>query len=549
MDHSPLSHCYQFNVDALNSADRAEQIRRLLRHQFEHINGSQTVDANPERRTLCILSSEPLDCTTIKTTLAAEGFHLRDQAASPDSASSANAPSSVMNVHIDGMTCHSCELIVERCWKKLDGIDSVDVHASNGTAKITARGTVPTIAQLQTALGEGKYIVSARGTGQKTTRPSIAQLIGLFALVLILGKILTSLGLFKTSIAIGSTVSLGAIFVIGLVAASSSCIAVSGGLLLSTAARFNERYGSSGPMGRMRPVALFIIGRIAGYALLGGLLGLIGKALTPSPLVTAGIAILAAIYMIIMGLEMLQIAPAWLKALIPSMPKAISHRVMDAEGKEHPLMPLILGSATFFLPCGFTQALQLYALTTGSFITGALSLGVFALGTAPALTALGWASSSLKGKAGRFFFKFSGALVIVLGLWNIQNGLAIAGYPISLPTFNANAATTITATANNGSDTAPTNGEPQVVKMTVTASGYHPNHFTIKAGTPVRWEIDATNGGGCASVLVSRQLGIQKLLATDASNVIEFTPKTAGEIPFSCSMGMYRGSFTVEPAT
>jgi sulfite exporter TauE/SafE/copper chaperone CopZ len=448
------------------------------------------------------------------------------------------------------MTCHSCELIVERKWKQLDGLRSVDVQASTGKATVTSTGTPPTIAQLQEALGEGKYIVSVNGTGHKSTRPSFFQLVGLFALVLILGKILTSFGLFKTSIAVGTTMSLGAIFVIGLVAASSSCIAISGGLLLSTAAKFNERYGSASPIGRMRPVFLFIAGRVAGYAVLGGLLGTIGKALSPSPTVTAFIAILAAVYMLVMGLDMLQIAPAWLKRLIPKMPKSLSHRVMDAEGKEHPLMPLGLGAATFFLPCGFTQALQLYALTTGSFVTGALSLGIFALGTAPALTALGWASSSLKGKAGRFFFKFSGALVIVLGLWNIQNGLAIAGHPLSFPKFEATSPTataSATAAAADVPGLVPVENGEQIVRMKVTSS-YEPNHFTIRAGTPVRWEIDATNGGGCASVLISRQLGIQKLLATDASNVIEFTPTVTGEVPFNCSMGMYRGSFTVVPA-
>ena len=100
----------------------------------------------------------------------------------------------------------------------------------------------------------------------------------------------------------------------------------------------------------------------------------------------------------------------------------------------------MFGGATFFFPCGFTQALQVYALTTGSFFGSAAILAGFAIGTAPALLALGWASSSLKGKFGKLFFQFSGALVIVLGLWNMQNGLTLAGYPISLPQFKLESA-------------------------------------------------------------------------------------------------------------
>ncbi len=370
-------------------------------------------------------------------------------------------------------------------------------------------------------------------------RPSFIKLIGLFALIFILGKLLSSLGLFHTSFTFGKNMSVWAIFVIGLVAASSSCIAITGGLLLSSAAKFNERFKSEGKLGRLRPVLLFIFGRVAGYAVLGGLLGMLGGVLTLSPTVTGLITLVAALYMFIMGLEMLGYAPNWLKARLVHWPKAFGQRVFKLENKEHALAPLLLGAGTFFLPCGFTQALQLYTLTTGNFWTGALSLGAFALGTAPALFMLGWASSSLKGKAGKFFFQFSGALVVVLGLWNVQNGLTILGVPLNFGGSGVQAATT--------DSNVTIEGNTQIVKMKVdtAAGGYVPNHFTLKAGMPVRWEVDASEAAGCASVLTSRQLRLQKFL-TPGMNVVEFTPTTPGEIAFNCSMGMYRGSFTIQ---
>lgn len=549
MDQSSLSHQYTFGIDALNSKSRADQIKDLLKKCLENADGGQKVETDTKNRVLNILSSEPLDVAPIKIALQTYGFHLHErkenQISSAHTADSASG-SGIANVCIDGMTCHSCEVIVERKWKKLSGVSNVEVHAASGKAKITHTGSAPSIAQLQDALGEGKYIVSLHGTGQKT-KPSFLQLIGLFSLVLLIGNLLSRFGLLTTNFSVGSGMNFGAIFIIGLVAASSSCIAITGGLLLSAAAKFNERYGSTGPMARMRPVFLFVAGRIVGYTVLGGLLGLVGKALSPSPFATAMITILAALYMLVMGLDMLQIAPMWLKRLTPKMPKALSHRVMDAGGKEHPLAPLGLGAATFFLPCGFTQALQLYALTTGNFGAGALALLAFALGTAPALLALGWASSSLKGKAGRFFFKFSGALVVVLGFWNIQNGLAIAGYPISLPKFTPPSVSLAANTGADVADIAPIQDGKQILKMKVGYSGYEPNQFTIRAGTPVRWEIDASEAGGCLGVLVSRKLGIQKLLDQNAPNVIEFTPTVTGEVAFSCSMGMFRGNLTILP--
>jgi sulfite exporter TauE/SafE len=445
------------------------------------------------------------------------------------------------------MTCRSCELLIERKWKKLEGVDHVNVNASTGKAQLTITGNAPTIAQLQSALGEEQYRVFSGSTETasfSTKRPSFWQLVGLFALVLLLGSVLSKVGLFKANMAFGGDTSFWTVFVIGLVAASSSCIAISGGLLLSSAARFNERYASASSSARMRPVALFIGGRMISYTIFGGLIGLIGKALSPSPFVTGTIAIIAAFYMFVMGLEMLHLAPEWLKRLMPSMPKSFSHRVLDAERKEHWVTPLLLGGATFFLPCGFTQALQLYALTTGSFWTSAMLMFAFALGTAPVLCALGWASSSLKGKKGKFFFQFSGALVIVLGLWNIQNGFAIMGYPLSWPTLggsqDASAGTMSTASGVSF------DGQAQTVNMTVGYGGYAPNRFTIRAGVPTHWKIDGTNAAGCATVIQSPALGISQKLLSAGINTIDFTaPTQPGVYPFSCSMGMYRGQMVV----
>lgn len=449
----------------------------------------------------------------------------------------------IMKLSVAGMTCHSCELTIERAWRKIDGVLKVDVNAAKGVARVVCAEKTPSIETLQSAIADHGYTVKGV-VDPKNQQSEISnlklkwwQLAGLFALVMALGALFSKLGLVAPSVELGATTSFGAVFLLGLVAASSSCIAVSGGLLLSSAAKFNERYTSGTPFARMRPVFLFVGGRLLSYALLGGVIGTVGKALSPSPVATGAIMIVAALYMLVMGLDMLHLTPQWLKKITPRLPKSLGHRLLAVEEKEHALTPSLLGAATFFLPCGFTQALQLYALTTGSFTTGALILFAFALGTAPALLALGWVSGSLKGKTGRFFFQFAGALVVMLGLWNLQNGFAVAGYPISfaLPQATSTSASNVTF-----------DGREQVMTMALGYSGYTPNQFTIRQGVPTRWVIDGTNGGGCLSVLTVPSLGITKLLER-GTNTIAFTPTVAGRIPFSCSMGMYRGEITVIP--
>ncbi|MEK7067923.1 MAG: sulfite exporter TauE/SafE family protein, partial [Patescibacteria group bacterium] len=358
--------------------------------------------------------------------------------------------------------------------------------------------------------------------------------------VLIIGKLLSRLGLLSPNVGLFNSSSLGAVFVLGLVVASSSCLAVAGGLLLSSVKTFRERYQSVTVLGRLAPVLLFVGGRVVGYGLLGGIIGWLGKSLTPSPVVTGVITMAAAVYMLVMGLDMLNLAPQWLKRLKPRMPKRLGHAIMNAEGHQHILMPAVLGAGTFFLPCGFTQALQLYALTTGSFWTSAVLLAVFALGTAPALIGLGWASSSFSGKLGQMFFRLAGATVIVLGIWNLQNGLTVAGYPLRWPSWTSSS---IVSTEGVTYD-----GRTQVMKMSADVAGYSPNSFTLRQGVPTRWEIDASSTAGCIRVLQAPRLGIRnQLLKDNQTNIIEFTPQTVGTFAFSCSMGMYRGQIVVVP--
>lgn len=523
----------KFSVQGLKP-EREQQFKAIL----SQVPGVERVDVNTTKQVFRIIGSRMFTRQEVGNVLSPHGFHTADLPADPQT-QSADKQLKTLTVSITGMTCRSCEITVERKWKKLPGVIEVSADAAKRTARLTVNENSPNIEALQRAIGTEKYTVHLGAP--KHPRPSFIRILGLFALVFVVGSIFSRLGLLKTSFNFGSGMNFGAIFIVGLIAASSSCVAIVGGLLLSAAAKFNETYAPSGRIGGMRPVALFVLGRIVGYTVLGGFLGVVGAALSPSTTTTAIIAILAAFYMLVVGLDMLGLAPSWLKGLLPRLPKRLSHKIMDAGGREHPFTPFLLGVGTFFLPCGFTQALQLYALTTGSFTAGASALLAFALGTAPALLALGWASSSLKGKAGKFFFQFSGALVVVLGFWNIQNGLAIAGYPISLPSWSS-----VVQANSDAENIAPLVDGVQVIKMSVDYGGYEPNHFTLRAGIPVRWEVDATNAGGCLGVLVSRGLGVQQVL-NQGMNTIAFTPQTPGEVGFSCSMGMYRGSFTVVP--
>ncbi len=529
----------------VNGLDRGNAAR--FEETAAQVGGVRRTDTWPGRAEIEI--SDPGVKPHLMAALKSAGFDVGETMA-PAPGSSPQ----MLKVCVDGMTCRSCEITVERRFRKVAGVRKADVNAATGVARVVCEdGCRVGIDQLREALaGEEKYAVSPfaekRGAPRPeeacADRPSVLRILGLFALAFLLWSLFNKLG-FGAQASVAGTVTVTAALVLGLVAGSSSCLAVSGGLLLSSAGKFNERYKAATTGERMRPVFLFVTGRVLSYGLFGGLIGLVGKTFAFSPLVTGAITILAAVYMLTMGLDMLKISPRWLKSCMPRMPKALSHRIVDAEGKEHWSAPFLLGAGTFFLPCGFTQSLQVFALTTGGFFASAGILAAFAVGTAPALIALGWATGSLKGKAGKFFFQFSGALVVVLGLWNVQNGLTLAGYPLDFGAPSDPVVSAATAVAGADPNVA-VEGDTQVIRMRLNDStpSYLPsNSYTIRAGVPTRMEVEGP-GRGCRSVLQIPKLGVSAYLDQPLTT-IEFTAATPGSYTFSCGMGMYRGTLNV----
>lgn len=533
------SFIYKFHISPAWSHDATPRIQRAL----ESLDQVIRADINRKKSIGRIITKRAYSLDEIREVLLSLGFHIVPFGEKNEMQEYA------FSFSMEGMTCKSCEVLIEERWKKIEGVTRVQADASKNHVRVFAKTSTLDTNLLQEKISQAGYRIQSLHKGasaiEKNKRPSSLRLVGLFCIVFGLGILASKFNILKPSIAFGEQVSVASAFLLGLVAATSSCIAVTGGVLLSTITQYKKRVEESGKKASISiPLISFVVGRIISYGLFGAAIGLIGKSLAISPLVTGGITLIAALYMIFMGLDILQCVPLWAKQWMPRMPKKISGAIVRYEGHSHPIIPFLLGAGTFFLPCGFTQSLQLYALTTGSVLTSSLILSVFALGTAPALFLLGYASHSLKGKVGTFFYQFSGALVVMLGIWNIGNGFAAAGAP--LPDFYS-IQKSIFSTSQVGdvnNTLVPFDGKQQVMNMTVESAGYAPNTFTLRKGVPTRWVINAQDAQGCLSVLVSQKLGIQKLLAR-GQNVIEFTPQETGSIPFSCSMGMYRGTIDV----
>ena len=79
--------------------------------------------------------------------------------------------------------------------------------------------------------------------------------------------------------------------------------------------------------------------------------------------------------------------------------------------------------------------MQIYTLSTGSFLTGALTMSSFALGTLPVLALVSFSSLSIKNsRYAGIFFKTAGLIVIMFAIFNLLNSLVAIG--LIAPIFN-----------------------------------------------------------------------------------------------------------------
>jgi sulfite exporter TauE/SafE/copper chaperone CopZ len=436
------------------------------------------------------------------------------------------------------MHCRSCELTLEAELAKIAHVTRAEANHKTGTIVIVSEGGEPDKQAVHDIIERSGYAVAdAAGRLPLVTREMEAYVAALFAIAIVFVSylILDHFGWLAFSFGSGTLdlSRLGLVLLIGLAAGISTCAALIGGLVLGVAARYSELHPERSFRDKFIPQLWFNAGRVGGFAFFGALLGLLGEQFQLSLSVTAFLTLVVGLVMLLIGLQLSEIFPR-LSHFSFVLPKSLSRALglgKRGESEYSHRGAALSGALTFFLPCGFTQAVQLSVITLGDALSGAIIMAVFALGTVPGLLVFGGLGTAIRGGMRRVFFSIVAVVLVAFGLWNVQNSWHLFGW-----SGDQGAALT------TGSVTP---GDVQVIRMTQDADGYHPSALPeLRAGVPVRLIIDSQDTYSCASSFVIPELGIERRLKP-GENVIEFTPTRAGKIPFSCSMGMYRGTLEV----
>lgn len=427
----------------------------------------------------------------------------------------------IEKIKVYDMTCTSCEKRIEREIKKLNGV--IDVLASFSDQCVTVKydNEICSIGEIKEVIKKAGYSVDTQNTFKLVGIAIIA-----LAIVLI-GSSTT--GVDMNSRLKGATYFV--LFVLGILT-SIHCVGMCGGIMFSQSIK--KEY--DGKLSSIKPALLYNLGRVLSYTILGGIVGALGSVFTISITLKAALQLFAAIFMIIMGFNMsgfklfrkINLKLPWSKCSIKKRPKT----------------PFLVGILNGLMPCGPLQTMQLYALGTGSVSKGALSMFLFALGTLPLMFTFGALSGLLSKNSTKTILKFSGILVVILGITMGTRGLALVGLNLPSINFNGNRVNRSITSAGSGAAAKPTikNGV-QIIRMTADENGYTPNGLYVQKNMPVKWIIDGKSLNSCNGSIVIPSLN-KEINLKSGENVIEFTPKD-GDISFSCGMGMIRGVIKV----
>lgn len=200
--------------------------------------------------------------------------------------------------------------------------------------------------------------------------------------------------------------------------------------------------------------------------------------------------------------------------------------------------PILLGALTIFIPCGVTQAMMLLAISASNPVVSASILFAFILGTIPVFFLIGMAANELfKHKA----LAILAALVVAaMGIISINSGQVLRGSVHTIQNY-----WNVAFQQKLDGASAPVVSGVQQVTINVTPRGYKTNINKLKAGLPVKLTLISNGAAGCSRAFTIPDFNLFKLLPINGSEIVEFTPTKTGILTYTCSMGMYTGSFTV----
>jgi sulfite exporter TauE/SafE/copper chaperone CopZ len=439
----------------------------------------------------------------------------------------------------EGTTCESCAEIIKRQAMAVEGVKSVEFDYSTETGSVTFDDSITDIDKILYKIEEKGYNCfilkeNAQKNGSKKPIGWIFGIVGIVIVAYFLFKLVDGIQLPQIS----QNMSLGLLFIVGLLT-GFHCISMCGGFVVSYTAKHAQE-GTKAHTSHLK----YGGGKLISYTLIGAAFGLIGSIIAFTPTMRGLVGLLAGLFLVLFGLKMLNIIP-FLRKFQFRTPKFVTRFVGKKSSNASPLVIGLLNG--LMIACGPLQAIYIMAAGTGSLVEGAKLLFFFGLGTLPVMLGFGYFASFVSSKVTHKILKVSGIIVIILGLFMINNGLVLTGtgYDVKSMVSFVSGANNINEDEIAVESLAKLDQGVQEIRMEVNRYGWEPDKFVLKKDVPVRWIISGREINGCNNAIQVPKYGLN-FDVKQGEQIIEFTPTYEGIIRWSCWMGMIPGTFIVK---
>lgn len=420
-------------------------------------------------------------------------------------------------VKIEGMTCDHCKLKITKALEKINNIESIifDGHIAeiSYANKINKKKIVSYITNIDYYTNLKMISEDEKILKRSMSFSELIKIVGILVLVSVLLNKIFGFNIFNMIPVIDSKTTYAMLFATGLLT-SIHCISMCGAINLAASSSSTRNF--------KKPI-LYNLGRLTSYTLLGGIIGLLGSAFKINAYVQGTIIIIAAVFMFLMALNMMGMINFSIKL---KLPKTLNK--LKSKGS------FMIGLLNGLMPCGPLQSMQIYALSTGSFFYGALSMFLFCLGTIPLMLFVGMLSNFLTNNYRKMLNKVSTVLILVLSLAMLNRGLLNMGIDISnifKPNYDDYLKSEII-------------DDYQVIEFDLSYGGYQ--DIIVQKDIPIKMIINASNNSltGCNNGIKINAFDIERDILL-GENIIEFTADKTGIYTYTCWMGMLKNNIVV----
>lgn len=368
------------------------------------------------------------------------------------------------SIHIKWMHCISCEMIIENELKNMTGVKLLMLSHKKWIMEIEYE-QVSDYKKVVNMIEKNGYKV-VEGTDNKVLENNIlSNTIALLVIVILF--MFTWLFDLNKFIPDTATLSYSWALLVWVIASVSTCLAITWWIIIWFSKYIDSTHSTKW---HVKVQLWFQLWRIIWFFILGWLLWITWKIFSLSFSISSILTFSVGILLLYIGLNILWILPSISKFWV-HMPKSFASKITKLWKPEY---APIAWALTFFLPCWFTQTMQLLAVSSWSFLGGWLIMLFFVLWTFPVLFSVWLGSSYFEWKKFPTFNKIIAAILIFFWLTTVSSSYHLLSFS------GTNTNNTINQVAKNTETTDTTNNDVKEITVWFDWSQMDPRELILE---------------------------------------------------------------------